>query len=126
VFYAFDELNHETGAIYYDEAGSTIPMDLVVARVTPGSAAARLGIVAEDRIMACDSKKPTSAAQLTNCLAKIQSAESENFLLSSVGHRLMIRHGDQETAVTVSVPAARLGVNLTIVRADSAGATSAK
>jgi hypothetical protein len=87
--------------------------------------AERLGIIAQDRVIDFDGRKPNSFNQFVQMLADQSSdAPGSPALAGAEAHKLTIRRGETRQEYRFGA-VARLGVNLGLARADAAPAPQA-
>jgi YD repeat-containing protein len=105
--YTYDSRNNQVGAIYFDELGREIPVDVVFSIVTSGLTAQRIGLLPGDRILSYDGKKPTSEEQLQSLLTDFSGR---------ISRFLIVRRGAQ--IFTFQVAPGSLGASFEVVRAE--------
>jgi hypothetical protein len=105
--YTYDSRNVEIGAVYFDNFGREIPVDVVFSVIEFGSTAERIGLKPGDRILSYDGRKPTSEDQQISLVTDFSGRASRI---------LIVRRGAQ--ILTFEVAPGRLGAKLDVVRAE--------
>ena len=105
--YAYDSRSIQVGAVYFDKLGRELPVDVIFRSIDSGSTAFRIGLMAGDRILSYDGKKPTSEEQQKSLLTDFSGRASRI---------LIVRRGAQ--VLTFEVAPGALGASFEVVRAD--------
>jgi hypothetical protein len=107
ITYSYDESRHQTDVTYWDAQGHPMQIDVAIARVVPGMAGVRSGLMPKDVLLTYAGRKVASIKGLEDLIAE-----------AGADYRIVTVRRDTQT-LSFSVPQGALGIDLMLVRADT-------